>query len=1195
MTSLSDIRAALARLRSGLHGWALAAGSLALAAFVLWLALIFALADLAFQLPAPWCWTGFVTLLAGTGLLAVLTGRQVTRHLSDEHLSVRVEQARPEFRNRLINVVQFAAMPDARDQEFAQQLLAEAPLPLAAVQAGDLFPRHLVRTAAWMALAAALLTAGLLALSPQGYLTSLLRLAAPFAGIPPFTLTHIAQLTPGDSSLPRGDKVEVRVHFTGKVPLDHVQLTVRGQRDEQWLVPLTPTAEDKAVFVGLTPPLYVDAEYWVTGGDARSPHHHLAVDSPPALAAWTAKVQAPAYTGLPAATLVAGKEQLNVPAGSTVTFTLTATLPLKLAEVLQQETVLGSVAGSSSGVPGTNKDATVTFTAPAGGVVAARLTAARGLVGTVPLPFVLVADQAPTVEFVGTEGRLLAAPDAVLPLNYHAADEYGVRTVTLERVNEDKTTTSLGEASANGPRVKELSGRFVLDLGPLKLVPPAAVRVRLAAIDFGPDTATRRGLSRVLEIVVPLQEDRDKLRAQAQTDARASLTKMIRLQQDNLKLTHAWEEKVAKGTPLPADGAQTLLANQTQVRAMAQEVLKRGDPLGDLQPVVDRLTQGEMLQAVAACDLLTRAPAKEMEKALHAAADLENKILSQLLGMPTALDSEQKFKVKADLLALLEKMTRVQHENLVKTQTAQTEKQTGDAVTALVATEEKLGDDANAFLAQAAKAITETAKDDFVTALTAANKVLVDGKLYEKMVGATDQLQKLDWPAAVQSEEESQKLLLMALDILNKWRVNQAKEKVKELANTLKDLANKLNEAEEKQKKVVETTKDLAKRETIDEPLKEQLTKAAKEQKEWKDALEKMAQDLYQFPDLPVANELNSKMRELFEDVEQAKDSDKAPATEVAVQKEDSLLDAIAATKKRVEDIEMWLPDAPDNIKWDLESFDAKEFPKMPLVPLPDELEDMVGNLLDQAQQEAEKSQDSTGNQMTADAEMGWGVGDGPMPNFSAKGKSGNTKPNDNEMTGRSGSGREGQSNGELAENKVTGLEGTETHARRTNDPNQKGQVTEADDSTLKAKATGGGKLGGESETVGMFGQGERRDLAMGRADNLKQLRQETEALYTTARLLYLPNTRTLGAVSQEMRSVEHYDDKMKRFESLQQKVVKRLQDSQVEVATGAVLAMPVTAKSSAGGAAMVEDVNLNDIKEEYRDVVSDYFKNLGH
>ena len=50
----------------------------------------------------------------------------------------------------------------------------------------------------------------------------------------------------------------------------------------------------------------------------------------------------------------------------------------------------------------------------------------------------------------------------------------------------------------------------------------------------------------------------------------------------------------------------------------------------------------------------------------------------------------------------------------------------------------------------------------------------------------------------------------------------------------------------------------------------------------------------------------------------------------------------------------------------------------------------------------------------SADKGIGWDAADGPIADMSAKGVTGNTLPNNNEMGGRSGEGRSGKSQGEL-------------------------------------------------------------------------------------------------------------------------------------------------------------------------------------
>jgi hypothetical protein len=152
--------------------------------------------------------------------------------------------------------------------------------------------------------------------------------------------------------------------------------------------------------------------------------------------------------------------------------------------------------------------------------------------------------------------------------------------------------------------------------------------------------------------------------------------------------------------------------------------------------------------------------------------------------------------------------------------------------------------------------------------------------------------------------------------------------------------------------------------------------------------------------------------------------------------------------------------------------------------------------------------------------------------------------------------------------------------------------VTEDENSTLDARSTGGGKLGGESESIGMFGNAPRRDLHVPEhADAMRSLRQETEGLYATARLLYL-GSGSLGAAAAELRNIESQPPEMQSFNSLHRKVLHRLKESQVEIANDVVLPMPVSTVSRTGGAA-IQDVDLNDIAEEYRGIVSDYYKGL--
>ena len=61
-----------------------------------------------------------------------------------------------------------------------------------------------------------------------------------------------------------------------------------------------------------------------------------------------------------------------------------------------------------------------------------------------------------------------------------------------------------------------------------------------------------------------------------------------------------------------------------------------------------------------------------------------------------------------------------------------------------------------------------------------------------------------------------------------------------------------------------------------------------------------------------------------------------------------------------LENLEIWMPDAPDALKWLMEEpLDQKRM-EMPEMPLPDALEDLIGELLQEAEEFEEEADDIT-------------------------------------------------------------------------------------------------------------------------------------------------------------------------------------------------------------------------------------------
>lgn len=271
-----------------------------------------------------------------------------------------------------------------------------------------------------------------------------------------------------------------------------------------------------------------------------------------------------------------------------------------------------------------------------------------------------------------------------------------------------------------------------------------------------------------------------------------------------------------------------------------------------------------------------------------------------------------------------------------------------------------------------------------------------------------------------------------------------------------------LNEFTKAQEKIIERTRALLEQapEDMSDRDREVLGELAREEAEWAEFLEERLTDFSKLPqqdfgDGSMAEEFN----EVFQEVKKASEELYAKNVELAVPMEQAGLENAEELKHN---LERWLPDTPDHTKWSMEEMPAPVMAEM--AELPSELEDIVGELLDSQESMTDEVEDLSSSWMDSlDKGAGWGTSDGPISNMSARGVSGNTLPNENEIGGRSGEGRTGRSHGQMVESAAEGKEGRETPTRLTPQPYEAGQV---DDSSTESTggATGGGKVAGFAE-----------------------------------------------------------------------------------------------------------------------------------
>jgi hypothetical protein len=325
-------------------------------------------------------------------------------------------------------------------------------------------------------------------------------------------------------------------------------------------------------------------------------------------------------------------------------------------------------------------------------------------------------------------------------------------------------------------------------------------------------------------------------------------------------------------------------------------------------------------------------------------------------------------------------------------------------------------------------------------------------------------------------------------------------------------------------------------------------------------------------------------------DVTMAKDALTKKAAEVATAAEDGALGGGAEFK---DNIEKWLPDTPDRTKWAMESIPDDQG-KIEAPELPKELEDLVGDLLEQEEELFEDMEDLNAKAAsTGDEGIGWDAMDGPISNMGAQGVTGNQLPNANELSGRSGEGRQGKSSGEFVEDKAVGKGGRRTPTRLTPEPFQKGQVNDTS-TEPPGGATGGGKFSGSG------GEGLEGPVPPEINKEMPRLAQKQAALINKAEKLngqfkvndyagfkFLQAITLMSKVGRDLQKGKYQNVLRERNETLAALKQAKLRIGDIDVAEDASDAVPKYVRDD------IADAMKGKLPAEYKDVLEQYYRRL--
>ncbi|HUT01052.1 MAG TPA: hypothetical protein VM031_01255 [Phycisphaerae bacterium] len=409
----------------------------------------------------------------------------------------------------------------------------------------------------------------------------------------------------------------------------------------------------------------------------------------------------------------------------------------------------------------------------------------------------------------------------------------------------------------------------------------------------------------------------------------------------------------------------------------------------------------------------------------------------------------------------------------------------------------------------------------------------------------------------------------------------------------VKALRDKLEEFLEDQKKVIAATERLTKKpvDNFNAEDEELLKELATTEDKWEKFMNEAFGDFSRLVEQDFSNP--AMLKELMavkSDITMAKDALKKKATEIATAAEDG---ALGGGEEIKDNLEKWLPDEPDRIKWAMESIPDNQG-KIELPELPTELEDLVGDLLEKEEELFEDMDDLNARAASSGSDgIGWDAMDGPISNMGAQGVTGNQLPNTNELSGRSGEGRSGKSSGEFVEDKAVGKGGRRTPTRLTPEPFQKGQVNDTSKEP-PGGATGGGKFSG-SGAEGLEGpvppdvKKEMPRMAKKQAslvNKAERLRGQFK-VNDYAGFKFLQAITLMSRVQRDLEKGRYQNVLRAKNKTLAALRQSKLRIGNIDVTEDTSSAMPKYIRDD------IADAMKGKLPEEFRDVLEHYYRRL--
>jgi hypothetical protein len=228
----------------------------------------------------------------------------VTRRINPMYAAKMLEEGQPGLKNSLINFLSFRDTPTSARQRILEAMANKAAIDLSGLSIEGTIDRAKLIRFGYLLAGLIAICAGYMIFSPKSPLTTMARIVAPLADVPPPARVEIQEVLPGEIELTFGESVEVTAEVSGLGASEVVELiyTTEDRQHVDQTIPMIWDPE-RGLFSAelLTGVSGIEHAlvYYVRAGDAHSRQFSVALRQSPTASVEQITVVPPPYTGLP--------------------------------------------------------------------------------------------------------------------------------------------------------------------------------------------------------------------------------------------------------------------------------------------------------------------------------------------------------------------------------------------------------------------------------------------------------------------------------------------------------------------------------------------------------------------------------------------------------------------------------------------------------------------------------------------------------------------------------------------------------------------------------------------------------------------------------------------------------------------------------------------------------------------------------